>query len=83
MVRTTISISHILDYYQLEKNIVTRLLLGDDNGKDKVVIHYSTVAFGFGNQLRSLLGNVVFALVTGRRLRSNTVFLFSTISCVG
>ena len=70
MVRAIGCFQLILDYCRLEKKIVNRLLLGDKIGNDKLVIHYSTVVYGFGNQLRSLLGSVVFALVTGRRLRS-------------
>ena len=62
-----------IDYYRLEKRIVDVLENGDIKNKGKTVIYYAHPC-GFGNQFRSLLGSVVFALVTGRRLRSSFVF---------
>lgn len=62
-----------IDYYRLEKRIVHFLENGDSKNKEKTVIYYAHPC-GFGNQFRSLLGSVVFALVTGRRLRSSFVF---------
>ena len=57
------------------------LLHGEGKEKEKLIIHHSAIEYGFGNQFRSLLGNVVFALVTGRRLRSNfSIFQFSFIA---
>lgn len=66
----------IIDYASIEFNIVYRLLNGYGPEKHKMIIHKSFLNSGLGNQLRSLWGSVAISLVSGRRLRSNSI-LFS------
>lgn len=59
-----------MDYRILEDRIVERLLHGYGPEKDKYIIHSPMYNNGFTNSFRSLIGSVVVAIATGRRLRS-------------
>lgn len=59
-----------MDNKKLEDRIVERLLHGYGPEKDKYIIHSPVYSNGFTNSFRSLVGSIVVAIATGRRLRS-------------
>lgn len=67
----------------IEETIVERLLNGVGEERDKYIVNLSVLTGGFANQFRALLGNVVLALSTGRKLRSSPFWIAFTTSCMG
>ena len=66
-----LSFPHVdVAYRKIEEAIVERLLNGFGEESDKYIVNLSVLTGGFANQFRALLGNVVLALSTGRKLRS-------------
>lgn len=60
-----------IDYKEIEKVIVKRLLYGVGPKSSSYIILREDEPYGFGNNFRSLLASVLIALLSGKRLRSN------------
>ena len=62
-----------IDYKEIEKVIVKRLLYGVGPKSSSYIILREDEPYGFGNNFRSLLASVLIALLSGKRLRSNEI----------
>lgn len=72
-----------VDYPQVEKEVVSRLLNGYGPEKDKIIVNVAVTTGGFATQVRALMGSVMAALLSGRKLRSKKSYCYSLYSCVG
>ena len=68
-----------VDYPKVEKEVVNRLLHGYGPEKDKIIVNIAVITGGFATQVRALMGSVMAALCSGRRLRSKKSILLFTV----